>query len=535
MPLARSSWTTRLSWITLSGWTGRRRCGALQIQRPKYLCHPFPWRQRRRYTCSGRPVRMADRSANVNGAEAPFQVPREAFRQVWTSFALRTEASRVKMVMSQLGTRHLLRLPRKQSVAADEGGASTRRLVLLRYLAADCGGKNELPECSNWSREFVDRDRADLYRHLLAEETASSSTTTAAEPLSAWLTVDDLVTHDVMLDYSYFSAEYVLRRLLPESVTVPSSFEVVGSVLHLNLRAPQLPHARLIGQVLLDKHRHVQIVVNKAEMVGGAFRTFGMQTLAAHPGATLVTQVRENGCTFTLDFGQVYWNSRLETEHRRVIEEIGKAAVTASERFPVRVADAFAGVGPFAVPLARQDIPVYANDLNPDSALWLRRNLRKNHVPPGRCFVSCTDARAFLQHLLVTERVPVTHIIMNLPLQAPEFLPVLLGAIAPGRPMPRVFCYCFEGGEQGAQRAVDRVAAALAAPISASAEGQHVPEPKRVRPQEPFVFQAGRDEWQVRYVRAVAPNKAMFCVEFVLPERMGRAREALREAPSPER
>ena len=479
---------------------------------------------------------MDDRSANVNGAEAACQVPREAFRQVWTSFALRTEASRVKVVMSRLGARHLLRLPRKQSVAMDEAGASSRRLVLLRYLASDCRGKNELPEGSNWSWEFVNRDRADLYRHLLADEiAATSSATTVAEPLSAWLTVDDLVTHDVVLDYSYFSAEYVLRRLLPASVTVPSSFEVVGNVLHLNLRAPQLPHARLIGQVLLDKHRHVQIVVNKSEMVGGAFRTFGMQTLAAHPGATLITQVRENGCTFTLDFGQVYWNSRLETEHRRVIEAIGKAAVTASEHFPVRVADAFAGVGPFTVPLARQDIPVYANDLNPDSVLWLRHNLRKNHVPPGRCFVSCADARAFLQDLLVTERVPITHIIMNLPLEAPEFLPVLLGAIAPGRPMPRVFCYCFEGGEQGAQQAVDRVAAALAAPMDASAEGEHVPEPKRLRPQEPFVFQAGRDEWQVRYVRAVAPNKAMFCVEFVLPERIGRARAALREASSPER
>lgn len=39
------------------------------------------------------------------------------------------------------------------------------------------------------------------------------------------------------------------QRLLPEGVEVPSSFESVGHVAHLNLREELLPFKRLIGQV----------------------------------------------------------------------------------------------------------------------------------------------------------------------------------------------------------------------------------------------------------------------------------------------
>ena len=61
---------------------------------------------------------------------------------------------------------------------------------------------------------------------------------------------------DVLRDYDKLTAQEVLRELLPASVRVPSGFEEVGHVVHLNLKEEHLPHRFLIGQVLLDKLRY---------------------------------------------------------------------------------------------------------------------------------------------------------------------------------------------------------------------------------------------------------------------------------------
>jgi hypothetical protein len=42
-----------------------------------------------------------------------------------------------------------------------------------------------------------------------------------------------------------------LQRLLPQGVEVPTSFEMVGHLVHLNLRDEQLPYKNVIGQVWL--------------------------------------------------------------------------------------------------------------------------------------------------------------------------------------------------------------------------------------------------------------------------------------------
>lgn len=82
-------------------------------------------------------------------------------------------------------------------------------------------------------------------------------------------------------------------------------------------------------------------------------------------------EVSEEGCIFQFDYSKVYWNSRLNTEHKRLVSlfQPGEA-----------VCDVMAGVGPFAVPAGKKKIFVWANDLNPDSYASLAKAVEKNKV-----------------------------------------------------------------------------------------------------------------------------------------------------------
>ena len=63
------------------------------------------------------------------------------------------------------------------------------------------------------------------------------------------------------------------------------------------------------GEVVLDKIPGVKTVVNKLSNIDNTYRSFHMELLAGEPN--FITQTKENGCVFELDFSQVYWNSRL--------------------------------------------------------------------------------------------------------------------------------------------------------------------------------------------------------------------------------
>lgn len=68
-----------------------------------------------------------------------------------------------------------------------------------------------------------------------------------------------LPTPQVVLGYNCLSAQQVLRRLLPEGVEVPTSFECVGHIAHLNLREDQLPYKAVIGQVGWQPHNSLAL------------------------------------------------------------------------------------------------------------------------------------------------------------------------------------------------------------------------------------------------------------------------------------
>ena len=149
----------------------------------------------------------------------------------------------------------------------------------------------------------------------------------------------------------------------------PTSYEKVGSLLHVNLLDEQLPYKHLIGSVLLDKVPQCKTVVNKIGKIDTAFRTFDMEVLAGENNTHV--SLNENGCRYDFDYSRVYWNSRLHHEHARLVKSFSPSDI---------VADMFCGVGPFSIPAAKKGCTVYANDLNPSCFYYLNRNVEKNHV-----------------------------------------------------------------------------------------------------------------------------------------------------------
>ncbi len=81
---------------------------------------------------------------------------------------------------------------------------------------------------------------------------------------------------------------------------MPSSFETVGHVAHLNLRDELIPFKHTIGAVLLAKNPVLRTIVNKTGAIGSQFRTFPMEVIAGD-GDTVV-EVKHCGALFRFDF-----------------------------------------------------------------------------------------------------------------------------------------------------------------------------------------------------------------------------------------
>ncbi|CAL1544287.1 unnamed protein product [Lymnaea stagnalis] len=337
------------------------------------------------------------------------------------------------------------------------------------------------------------------------------------------LDVNNPVLYEVKLKYENWSTADIMRAVLPSDFDNVTSFTQIGHIAHLNLKPESLPYKHLIGEVLLDKAPSVKTVVNKMGTIDNTYRNFQMELLAGPEN--YVTQTKEHNCTFELDFSKVYWNSRLATEHQRLVEIIPKKSI---------VYDVFAGIGPFSVPLGkRKKCKVFANDLNPHSFEYLKRNIHLNKIDTDCVEAFNLDGRDFIRTIVkqdVLDRVKKMHeklggkntaitdsgekvqedireghnssfVIMNLPAIAIEFLSEfnriledlpqhlrrteILEAV-----LPVVYCYAFSPKTDFETELKSRAELSL---------GHSLPK-----------------DYSIRIVRNVAPNKEMVCLSFKL-------------------
>ncbi|EXJ56748.1 tRNA wybutosine-synthesizing protein 2 [Cladophialophora yegresii CBS 114405] len=357
-------------------------------------------------------------------------------------------------------------------------------------------------------------------------------------PYDLTLTYDDWTMHNIL--------EAILPEIPEEEKETPAGFAQVGHVAHVNLREPYLPYKHLIGQILVDKNPNITTVINKTFDVGteSVFRTFPYEVLAG-PDDLDVT-VRESDCEFNFNFGKVYWNSRLGTEHARVFETFREGEA---------VCDVMAGVGPFAIPAGKRKVFVRANDLNPDSYASLEDAIKRNKVD---AFVtaSCDDGRHFIRAAtealansprtvklpakvkisrnqgkediqalkkaaddaakVLQEPTVFSHYVMNLPASAIEFLDAFKG-LYHGREaefephtsqkLPLIHLYLFQTKLAAEEEELLETCERITKHIGSEVE---MDDPEL--------------DMDIRYVRLVAPKKKMFCASFRIPRSVAFAR-----------
>ena len=135
---------------------------------------------------------------------------REEFKTVISLPALRIEAKKCSLFLKNL-SHCLLNQPRMRNIVPDSSG-TTKKILLLH------------PQKPLKALEEPDQKFAQTHG---GEET----------------------TYEVVLGYEHWTAEQVLRAVLPADISeVPSSFETIGHIAHLNLRDSQLDYRKLIGK-----------------------------------------------------------------------------------------------------------------------------------------------------------------------------------------------------------------------------------------------------------------------------------------------
>ncbi|KAB1215244.1 tRNA (guanine(37)-N1)-methyltransferase 1 [Morella rubra] len=392
----------------------------------------------------------------------------------------------------------------EEEMGEDRRGVGKNDIALVEVVEEEQGGEDLKGLLGDKFEGRMRKWRGSTRLLLLDERYAARNVEDLPEAIKVVLKEDmverkestfELVRCRLTLFYDYWQMNEILESLLPKGIIVPSAFETVGHIAHLNLKEEHIPYKKLIAKVVLDKNKpKIQTVVNKTEAIYNDYRTMQLEVLAGNH--SLVTRVVENGMRFYVDLATVYWNSRLATERQRLLSGFKRNDV---------VCDVFSGVGPIAISAAKIVKRVFANDLNPHAVEYLDRNCALNRVEK-KVEIFTMDGRRFIQAIFASEKAKgITQVVMNLPNDAVEYLDGFRG-IFRSRPnsgdftFPIIHVYGFSKAEDPEFDFHERIRIALSE-VAVDVE--------------------------MRRVRLVAPGKWMLCASFILPETVAFADSTL--------
>jgi len=219
------------------------------------------------------------------------------------------------------------------------------------------------------------------------------------------LEMDDAAEERLRLVASF---EPVLIDFLPEERAATAedilgyrpSFEVVGDIALV-----EEGDAEAVAAAIMATSKGIKAVIAPISEVEGEFRTRRFRHIAGEARASTIH--KEHGLRYRVDLEGAYFTERLGTERLRVARQVRPGDY---------VLDMFAGVGPFALLLAKKGARVVAMDKNPVAVKCLRENALLNRIQN----IEILEGDA--AELALRYAGQADHVIMNLPHSASSFL-----------------------------------------------------------------------------------------------------------------
>ncbi len=147
---------------------------------------------------------------------------------------------------------------------------------------------------------------------------------------------------------------------------VPRSWAVIGDIVLADFS--DCPREGEVGEALLEIHGGADTVLAR-EGISGEHRKPDVRTVAG--AGDTETVHTEHGTKYALDLAEVMFSPGNKAERRRMGDVVDDGE---------RVFDMFAGIGYFALPMARAGAGVTATEINPTAFRYLLENAALNGV-----------------------------------------------------------------------------------------------------------------------------------------------------------
>jgi tRNA wybutosine-synthesizing protein 2 len=206
----------------------------------------------------------------------------------------------------------------------------------------------------------------DKLREIAGETWIDHTRKPYAEGDIAWVPVRDEDTCD--------------RELSPKIRYQGKGFFMVGDIAVIHGKKPSPEE---VDEIVCFRHPRGVLWIESLQDVTRTPKTHVLR------GETGEVQHHENGYTYFLDPGKVMFAQGNRVEKMRI------AQIVHNSDTPERIADMFAGIGYFSIPMAGSGASVHAMEINPVAFGYLNRNIRKNGLE-DRISSSLGDCRDLL-------------------------------------------------------------------------------------------------------------------------------------------